>query len=680
MKRISILALLLPIALLPSCGKQPESSQSSQSPLTYGFYTLKEGVTDLGFLQGYPWLNTSIVGVMDKIEKPALKDDFFASENYDALQGIVLPEDAQLGGGFYDRQSNKNKENADALFADSNNEIAKIRKTIIEGAPTQVKEEVETLLKADEVAIRNILSSSKALEGISKFFTVTHVTSRDTIGLSFAKDMRFAGLPFLVQLYSANSTEGIKKDAELIAKAIGFPNDLSGDISEAIDAMAGMFVAIASSDAKTKHETTLGNLNQIFNGVFDTKSALKSLGCKDEQKVFYTDYEVALAKQFDALLDAGKASTLAKILAVTKLVDGRAFMGLENYKAKLADKLTTIGGITGNTPEFDPSFSDEDIARIYVEKLYPEAVKRTYIDTHITSASRTRVTHLVEDVIAQTADVFKQTTWLSKETIAKAIEKLDAMEFTVFYDDAYVSIAPFAIDTDDDALEAFDDYSHYVTLNLAKGNISNDAIGEDKCETFNAYYVPDTNSFAICHGLCSSYIDDPNLSKEQLYGLLGVTVGHEITHGFDSTGSLYDKTGKKGEWWSEEDRAKFNQKLDVLVTYFDANLRSFNDIPMNGKNVSGEVMADMGGMKIVTKLAEKQQGFDFDAFYRAYASFFSFAMSEESARSTLPYDPHPLNNIRLNLALAQFDRFKTTYGLKEGDGMFIPAEQAIAIW
>lgn len=680
MKRISTLTLLLPLALLASCGQEPSSSQSSQSPLTYGFYTLKEGVSDLSFLQGYPWLNTSVVGVMDKIEKPALKDDFFANENYDALQGIVLPEDAQLGGGFYDRQSDKNKENADALFADPNNEIAKIRKTIIEGAPTQVKEEVETLLKADEVTVRNILSSSKALEGISKFFTVTHVTSHEAIGLSFAKDMRFAGLPFLVQLYSANSTEGIKKDAELIAKAIGLPDDLSGAISEAIDAMAAMFVAIASSDATTAHETTLGNLNQVFNGVFDVKSALKSLGCKDEQKVLYTDYEVALAQQFDALLDAGKSSTLAKILAVTKLVDGRAFMGLENYKAKLADKLTTIGGITGCSPEFDPSYSDEDIARIYVEKLYPEAVKRTYIDTHITSASRTRVTRLVEDVIAQTADVFKKTTWLSKETIAKAIEKLDAMEFTVFYDDAYVSIAPFAVDTGDDALEAFDDYSHYVTLNLAKGNISNDAIGEDKCETFNAYYVPDTNSFAICHGLCSSYIDDPNLSKERLYGLLGVTVGHEITHGFDSTGSLYDKTGKMGEWWSEEDRAKFNQKLDALVTYFDANLRSFNDIPMNGKNVSGEVMADMGGMKIVTELAEKQQGFDFDAFYRAFASFFSFAMSEESARSTLPYDPHPLNNIRLNLVLAQFDRFKTTYGLKEGDGMFIPPEQSIAIW
>ena len=680
MKRISILALLLPLALLPSCGEQPASSESSQSPLTYGFYTLKAGVTDLGFLQGYPWLNTSVVGVMDKIEKPALKDDFFASENYDALQGIVLPEDAQLGGGYYDRQNNKNKENANALFADSNNEIAKIRKTIIEGAPTQVKEEVETLRKADEVTVRDILSSSKALEGISKFLMVTHVTGREAIGLSFAKDMRFAGLPFLVQLYSKNSTEGIKKDAELIAKAIGLPDDLSGDISEAIDAMAGMFVAIASSDANTAHETTLGNLHQVFNGVFDAKSALKSLGCKDEQKVLYTDYEVALAKQFDALLDAGKASTLAKILAVTKLVDGRAFMGLENYKAKLADKLETIGGITGRSPEFDPSYSDEDIARIYVEKLYPEAVKRAYIDTHITSASRTRVTRLVEDVIAQTADVFKQTTWLSKETIAKAIEKLDAMEFTVFYDDAYVSIAPFAVDTGDDALETFDDYSHYVTLNLAKGNISNDAIGEEKCETFNAYYVPGTNSFAICHGLCSSYIDDPSLSKEQLYGLLGITVGHEITHGFDSTGSLYDKTGKKGEWWSEEDRAKFNQKLDALVTYFDANLRSFNDIPMNGKNVSGEVMADMGGVKIVTELAEKQQGFDFDAFYRAFASFFSFATSEESARSALPYDPHPLNNIRLNLTLAQFDRFKTTYGLKEGDGMFIPPEQSIAIW
>jgi len=677
MKRRSIFLfpLLLPAFLAASCGES-----APKKPLTYGFYTIKEGVDDLSFLQGYPWINTSVAGVMGKIEKPKKTDDFFACVNYETLQNVTLPEGVQLGGGFYDAQTKKNKENVDALFKDPSNGIAKIKKTIIEGALSEVKAEIESLLRADDAAIRATLASSKTLEGVSKFLKVTHTTGREEIGLAFAEDMHIGGLPFLVQLYSASSTEGLKKDLELIASSIGLGAEAKGAIAEAIDAMAAMFVAIKDEDKKTLHEATLATLDQPFNGVFAVKSALKSLGCADTQKVLFSDYEVALAKQFDALAEAGKTATIGKILAVNKMADGRFFLGLDNYKAKLADKLGTIGGVTGSSPEFDPKASSDDIARSFVERIYPEAIKRTYIDTHVKADSRDKVIHLVESIVDQCADVFNATTWLSKETVAKAIEKLDALEFTVFYDDDYVSIAPFSVKEGENALAAFGDYSHYVTLGLAEGNISNDAIGDEKCDTFNAFYVPDTNSFMVCHGLCSSFIDDPNLTKEQLYGLVGVIAGHEITHGFDSTGSLYDKTGKMVEWWSPEDRAKFNEKIGRLVTYFDTKVRSFSDDPMNGANVSGELMADMGGMKIVSELAEKQSGFDFDLFYRSFASFFGFVTSEEAARASIPYDPPPLNNTRLNLTLSQFERFRITYGLKETDGMYVPPEQTIAIW
>ena len=675
-KPISILPLLLPAVLASSCIPQP----TPKKPLTYGFYTIKNGIDDLSFLRGYPWLNTSVEGVIDKIEKPAKTDDFFAHVNYETLQGIKLPDGTPIGGGYFDAQSKKNKDNVDILFSSPNNGLAKIKKTIISGAPNEVKAEIESLLNADETKVRTILASEELLEGISKFIKVTHTTSHAEIGVAFSEDMHLGGLPYLTQLYSSNSTAGLKTDLETIAEAMGITGNIKETISEAVDAMAAMFIAIKEEDNKTPHETTLGTLDQVFNGLINVKSALKALGCQDNQKVEYNDYIVGLAKQFDELVKAGKFATIAKILAVNKMADGRFLLGLDNYKAKLADKLKTIGGLTGNTPEFAPTASNDDIARVFLDRIFPEAVKRTYIDTNITKTSRDKVTSLVQDIIKEFHSVFNATTWLTKETINKAIEKLDALKFTVFYDDAYVSVTPFAVSDGDNALKAYEDYSHYVTLNLAKGNISNDAIGDERCETLNAFYVPDTNMFAVCHGYCSSFIDDPNLTKEQLYGLVGVTIGHEVTHGFDSTGSLYDKTGKKEEWWSDEDRAKFNEKLNHLVTYFDTKVRSFPDIPMNGANVSGEVMADMGGMKILTQLGEKQNGFDFDKFYCSYATLFGFVTSEDSAKTAVPFDPHPLNNVRVNLALSQYDRFKTTYNLKENDGMFIKAEDVIAVW
>ena len=684
------LPLLLPALLATSCGQERQSSvpsspsesssSSSQQPLTYGFYTIKEGVTDLSFLQGYPWLNTSVVGVAGKIEKPAKTDDFFTYANYETLQSATIPEGAQMGGGYYDRQMKKNQENVDALFTNPDNEITRIKQTIIKGAASEVKTEVEGMLSANEASVKAFLASPEMFEGVSKFFNVAHTTSHDEIGIAFAQSMHFGGLPFITQLYSSGSTAGIKADLEVIAGAVGITGDVKSAIAEAVDAMAAMFLAVKDADNKTNHAVTLGALDQVFDGVFKAKDALKALGCADDQKVLYTDYELALAKQFDTLANAGKFGTLAKIFALCKMADGRLFLGLDNYKAKLADKLSTIGGITGMSPEFDPKATDDEIARKFVERVYPEAVKRTYIDTHITASSRDKVTHLVKDIIAETSQVFNATTWLSKETIAKAIEKLDAMEFTVFYDDDYVSVSPFAVEEGDNAWDAFDDYSHYVTVNLANGNISNDAIGDENCETFNAFYVPDTNSFMICHGICSSFIDEPSLTKEQLYGLIGVIIGHEITHGFDSMGSHYDKEGQKNEWWTAEDRAKFNEKLTHLVTYYDTRVRSFDDLPMNGQNSSGEMMADMGGMKIVTQLAEKQNGFDFDSFYRSFASCFGFVTSEDAAKAAIQWDPHPLNNLRVNITLAQYERFRNTYGIKQTDGMYVKPEQIIAIW
>ena len=254
------------------------------------------------------------------------------------------------------------------------------------------------------------------------------------------------------------------------------------------------------------------------------------------------------------------------------------------------------------------------------------------------------------------------------------------MNYTVFYDDDYVSVSPYAVKEGGDAYDAFVGYGYYVASQAAAGVISNDEIGTESVDTVNAFYVPAKNSFMVCHGICSSFIDDSNLSKETLYGLLGITIGHEISHGFDSTGSLYDKDGTKQEWWSPKDRESFNEKVDKLTHFYDTKLRCFNDVPNNGKNVSGEVIADMGGVRVMTNLAEKEPGFDFDKFYSSYSSAFGFTFAEWIARNVVANEAHPLPHLRLNVTLAQFERFRKTYDIKPTDGMYIAPEDVVAIW
>ena len=88
---------------LASCSSNVDNTttiQEEKNELKYRFYTLEDGVTDLSFLEGYPWLNTSIEGVMGKIKKPSAKDDFFAYANYDMLKDYKLPAGKNKGGGL----------------------------------------------------------------------------------------------------------------------------------------------------------------------------------------------------------------------------------------------------------------------------------------------------------------------------------------------------------------------------------------------------------------------------------------------------------------------------------------------------------------------------------------------------------------------------------------------------
>ena len=668
--------LLLTVTLLVSCGNNP----APEEPLRYGPYTIKEGVTDLSFLEGYPWINTSVVGVLGKIEKPSVKDDFYAFSSYDAFANGVLPEGVDQAGGFYDDQTKKNTENRDKLFQDKNNELAGICQSLIKGSKDAVKAQIEGILSCSEAELRRKFASSEVFEGLSNLIHIQNSASSDDIGLAFPENRAIMTVPFLMKLSYNNPQDRLKKDLLTMARAEGLNADVKAAIDDGVDSFAAMFPPLAKLDSEVSNETTVGELDQVFNGAFNVKSALKSLGLTDEKPVTYSDYILAFAKGFDALFEAGRYDTLRHILAIFKISDGSLLIGVDNYRKDISGKIDALGRLTANTPEFSPEDTDLDVARLIVEKVYPEAVKRCYIDTFITPESRAKVTHLVNDIVTEYERVFDDTKWLSEETIDKAIEKLHAMTYTVFYDDAYVSVFPFAVNGGETTLSAFDRYQKYVTANLATGVMTNDEIGAEAIDTFNAFYVPQRNSFGLYHGFCSSYIDNPELTKEMLYGRMGFIIGHEITHGFDSTGSLYDKKGKKQEWWSPTDREKFDEKVSKLVTFVDTKCRLFNDIPNNGANMAGEMIADMGGFRIVTRLAEKDEKFDFESLYSNYNYTLAMMVEETNARTLVTYDPHPLPHFRVNFTLAQFERFQKTFGLKEGDGMYLAPNQSLAIW
>ena len=197
---------------------------------------------------------------------------------------------------------------------------------------------------------------------------------------------------------------------------------------------------------------------------------------------------------------------------------------------------------------------------------------------------------------------------------------------------------------------------------------------------FNGYctYTPSGNSITIS----AAYAQDPNyradMSDEELYAYIGPAIAHEIAHAFDAKGAQYDKDGNFINWWTDEDYAAFNEKNEKLAAYYNG-MHPWEGQDFNGKAMVGEACADMTALKCMLRIAAGKPGFDYDKFFRCYAD--RCATKETlSWAMVLLEDEHPMNYLRVNANLQQFDEFLDFYGITEGDNMYLAPEDRVAIW
>ena len=180
----------------------------------------------------------------------------------------------------------------------------------------------------------------------------------------------------------------------------------------------------------------------------------------------------------------------------------------------------------------------------------------------------------------------------------------------------------------------------------------------------NAFYEPKENSINIMAGILNGEIYNEDMSYEQMLGGIGTVIGHEISHAFDTDGAQFDRDGVVSNWWTDEDYAAFRARAAKLAAWYDGFI-PYEGVAYPGKQVQGEVIADMGGVKCMLGIAARREDFDYDAYYLL---------------AVISMDVHPLNYMRVNATLAQFDEFAGCYGIRPGDGMYIAPEDRVAVW
>ena len=312
-------------------------------------------------------------------------------------------------------------------------------------------------------------------------------------------------------------------------------------------------------------------------------------------------------------------------------------------------------------------------------------VARLYTETYLKQEDKDRISAMTDEIMDAYHGILENADFLSDETRAKAVEKLDAMQKFILYPDDWEDYSceelNFASKEDGGTLnEALEAISRFYFAQSAKE--FSEPVDKTKWEvtpqTVNCFFGQQINGIYILGAYARGDNYNSEMSDEELYGTLGVMIGHEISHAFDSTGAQFDKNGDMRSWWTEEDYSKFLERNKKMVDYYNA-IHPWEGQDLHGSAMTGEACADMAGFKAMLRIAANNPDFDYDKFFRAFAGRWL-------AKDTLQYayarinDTHPMNYLRTNCTLQQYDEFLDFYGITEGDNMYLAPEDRVAIW
>jgi putative endopeptidase len=207
--------------------------------------------------------------------------------------------------------------------------------------------------------------------------------------------------------------------------------------------------------------------------------------------------------------------------------------------------------------------------------------------------------------------------------------------------------------------------------------------------TVNAYYSPVMNEIVFPAGILQFPFFDPNADDAVNYGGIGAVIGHEMSHGFDDSGSQYDKDGTLRNWWTPEDLTNFKAKTGKLVNQFNA-YTVLDTIHVNGKLTLGENIGDLGGLNAayeafkMTKQGKsdvKIDGFTPDQrFFLSWAQVWRGNILPESAAQLIVTDSHSPGPYRTIGAPVNMDAWYKAFDVKPGDKLYIAPENRLKIW
>ena len=336
----------------------------------------------------------------------------------------------------------------------------------------------------------------------------------------------------------------------------------------------------------------------------------------------------------------------------------------------------------------------ERIVRI-VNHTLGEALGQLFVSKHFPPAAKTTAIEMVADIVAAFENRIRHLEWMSEPTKNYAIEKLATLVVKIGYPDTWKDYSALLIQQG----EGSGNYLRNI-ISIAKWNFKKDTervdTAVDKEEWFmapqvvNAYYNPMFNEIVFPAAILQPPFFDWEADAAVNYGAIGAVIGHEITHGFDDQGSRFDKDGNLNEWWTPEDRKRFDALTRQLVDQFDGYF-PFDDLSLNGTFTLGENIADLGGLSVAYDALQRYHsrhgkpepidGFSSDQrFYMSWATVWRTKIRPEALRNQIKTDPHPPGMYRAVAAPSNLASFYKAFEVGNDSKWFRPEKLRIKIW
>ncbi|MEX9842591.1 M13 family metallopeptidase [Providencia rettgeri] len=571
--------------------------------------------------------------------------------------------------------------------------LSYLNETAIEQAGiTPIKSDLDAIKKAKSHSDISQLMTQPDYKSLISYWVDLDAKAPDTYVLYIGQ----GGLGLPNRTYYLDNTPQMENIRKSYIAYIATMLELAGekDVTQKAQKIFDLEKAIATvhwspearrDTIKNYHAMTLAEMKNHTQG-FDWDSFITSRKLTDKQLAKVVVETDSAVEQTAKIFADTPVSTLKDYLTFQYISEHARYLNQTIADAQFDFYSKKLNGI-------EKQRTRQERALQTVNSLQGEPLGQIYVEQYFDPQAKEKIKDLVSYVRGTFNSRLKVNDWMDEPTRQEALKKLEQFTVKVGYPDQWNDFSEINLKPD----SLLENYKQVLAWSY------DDMIGKIgqpvrqwewgmTPQTVNAYFNPVQNEIVFPAAILQAPFFDPNVDPAYNYGAIGAVIGHEMGHGFDDQGSLYDGTGQLRNWWSESAKTHFKEKTAKLVEQY--NGFTVDGLKVNGELTLGENIGDLGGLNIALS-AYKQFAKEnypngeapiidgttgLQRFFIAWARTWQELSNKESERNKIMTDPHSPNQFRANGVVRNIDDWYETFGVDKNNALYLAPEQRIRIW